>query len=251
MKKSLFFILIVFVLLIGFTSQVFAEIVQSRYGKLDRDEWNATDSDSNRFTSPEAFLAEVDEYADQICNFLHISFAEKIDFIFLKGGYGFTFSEQKKIYIGSAIFNIDEFPIVHEMTHAIARTFTLSLREGLAEIMEAQFAKVPMNMAMGFPVHSVARAIIEESEPAYYGQLFSRGATYEDFSGNSLNLYLLGESLTKYLLDKYGVDKFMEYYSGNEYVVTCQKVFGRDDQQLLDDWLLFLTSQLLIYNSGG
>lgn len=240
-KKILMLILFGVIFLLGFNN-VHAEKVVSTYGEIERDNWNLYDKDINRFTSPEEFLAEVDFYVVEISKFLNVKFDKHILFTFSKTSTSLAYTDKCSIVINQIDFLIDMAPLAHEITHILALGSDGALTEGLAEFMQERYGKNPDSDTIGYPIYSVAKAMLKYVDPTILDGVVFGGLNYKLLNQeDSFYFYIFSHSFVKYLIEKYGISVFMEAYSQGGY--NYEKVFGEDCENLKKDWLAFIQEQ--------
>ena len=56
-------------------------------------------------------------------------------------------------------------------------------------------------------------------------------------------IYYCGASYVRYLSEQYGLDKFLDYYNGQGYLKSHKDVFGKSEEELVNDWINYLKAQ--------
>lgn len=212
----------------------------SKYARITCEEWNLLcDGEPNPyFNVPEEFLEDVDYYIDSIAEYLGIKFSP-----------GYFDDEQKRINIASATdltryipwewtiyFTIDHFkedpPIAHELTHFIAPTSSKSHSEGLAQLMQLKFGKT--HWERDLEVYESWKYMDDSELIEMIGTYQLR---YPPGGEEILNTYyILCHSFTKYLVDEYGIENYMEVYTATS-EAKYEEVYGKDLEQLRSEWI--------------
>ncbi len=241
MKKTVLIITIGIVLIMSFG--VYAEKVVSKYGVIERNDWNIYDNDSNRFDSLEEFLAEVDYYVEEIINYLNIKFDKKVLFTFEEGFGTRADYIYCRVTLGVLLFENDMLPIAHEITHILAPSSNDSLSEGLAEYMQDKFGKTPSDTSLGFPINSLAKELFENIDANMVDGIVNGGIMVKYMDYNEIfNFYLFSYSFVTYLIDQYGIEKFMNFYESDGYI-QYQSLFGKNEEKMKKEWVNFLKDQ--------
>lgn len=225
----------------------------SRYAKVSSHEWQIFDRGSNRFASPREFLEEVDCYVEVISEYLGLSLPPTDDVRLL---VEFRSTQDKSACDGWIIYlNLDAFihgipPIAHELTHYLALSDSSSLSEGLAELIQAKFSKNPPSSVdrRYKDIYGLSKEFLRgtEYDLEYIAKIGLPAREYPE--EEELNrFYILSHSFTRYLIDQYGVEKYMQVYKSKRILAGYEEVYGRNLDQLKGDWLEFI----LVYPGQG
>ncbi len=154
-----------------------------------------------------------------------------------------------KILFNYKWYNKNHLPITHEITHALKPNQTSrSLREGLAELMQSKFNPNNSLFLGDAPVHQVVKGYFETIDINDYPlMLKSIGnkmakidiSSRKDFKKRAI-FYNLSHSFVKYLIDEYGLTKFMSLYNANDLELGYQEIYNKDYQLLIDEWINFI-----------
>lgn len=230
------------------------------YGEINVSNWNMLTNESEyvRFESQEVFLKEVDYYINTISKYLsktdwleqYNATDDKIKFKYtsgvshVEGGYYHKDNPKLVVYYNE-LFMIDYAPIAHEITHLIAPFYSsLSLREGLACLMQDTYGKNYTVFNFGAPIHSLAKQYTTIDYEDVNKSIGEEGIPKINIQkSDRVSFYILSYSFTKYLIDEYGVEKFMKIYESDELETSYIKVYNKNLKQLKEDWKEFLKTQ--------
>jgi len=234
----------------------------SDYGKVSIEEWGKIDLTKTRFEYVEDFLKEVDYYVKTISKYIDkedwIEPYKEMhgdDFKFIinfKFGYGgshvFGSYDSFEHLIPEVTLNLEHFemdsaPIAHEITHLIAPLYsTLSLREGLASLVQDEIGKNPAVFNFGEPIIPLTKEyltynnfdmneILDEKKIIKYNNAEIKGME------SRRTFYILSYSFSKYLVDEYGIEKFMEIYDAEDSYSKWMEVYGKSLEELQNNWI--------------
>jgi hypothetical protein len=138
-------------------------------------------------------------------------------------------------------------PIVHELTHVLAGYTSANghwTQEGFASYMQDQYGEDE-----AFPTQKMAHALVKviRREGSFLpmldvmrdrarGKYFGLGTPWERWLA-----YTQSTSLTSYLIETYGVEKFLKIYDQPVEAVDFAGVYGKSVDALIDDWSRFVT----------
>ncbi len=146
-------------------------------------------------------------------------------------------------------YDKDHLPITHEITHALAPNQTSrSLREGLAELMQSEFNSENALFLGDEPVHQVVKDYFRTSNmEAYAPILKSIGNKMAEIDISSRDdikkramFYNLSHSFVKYLVDEYGISKFMLLYNAKDLNLAYREIYNKKYQLVIEEWLKFI-----------
>lgn len=231
------------------------------YGEIDDYNWNMLTNESEyvRFESQEEFLKEVDYYINTISKYLskpnwleqyNSTDGDKIKFKYtsgvshVEGGYYHKDNPKLVVYYNN-LFMLDYAPIAHEITHLIVPFYSsLSLREGLACLMQDTYGNNYSVFNFGAPIHSLAKQYTKNDYEEVIKSIGEEGIPKINIKKNDrFSFYILSYSFTNYLIDEYGVKKFMKIYESDELETSYIKVYNKNLNQLKEDWKEFLKTQ--------
>lgn len=237
-----------------------SKIKETNYGEVTDHDWDLLTGKSEhiRFNKKEDFLNEVNEYIKAISKYLdkldwldqYDSSEHLIEFKYssngshVAGGYYHKYSPRLEVYYNE-LFKLDYAPIAHEITHLIVPFYSsLSLREGLACLMQDTYGKNDTLFNFGAPVHSLAKQFTTTDYEKVIYSIGEEGIPIIDIKNTyRASFYILSYSFTKYLIDEYGIKKFMKIYDSDEIEKAYNKIYNKDLNQLKKDWLTFLSTQ--------
>lgn len=262
----LFILTFVIVLTISTSSQQVTidseENYISKYAWMSKEEWDSIDSSQSRYSTPEELLIEVDYYVEEIYKKIsrenwieELKSHSKKDFkacikveftydrISRAAGGGATLTEN---YINPVIklsrekFESSRDDIVHELTHIISPySYSDSMNEGLACYMQdiislsnTSFQTELKNIEIEHvnKEHNYINEYLGNSENG-----FNKFQTSNYLERNLF--YAFSDSFTHYLIDNYGVEKFMKLYSSSLDYDSYIEIIGADRDQLIIDWM--------------
>lgn len=236
--------MLVTLLVLLYTAGVSAEMIESRYAMVDRADWNQYDGGINRFDNVESFLTEMDMAIEQICCYIHMQIDYKITFKFVPTG-SYVHLISPRVYLNIEDFQHDCIPYVYLLSNCIVRdqVSNSGLQGAFAYIMQDLYGKQPGEISKGFPIHSVAAIAADYLTLENTQQVASTDENILEFSySERTDYYILTQSFIQYLIDQYGIEKFLAYYQ-HSIQETYQSVFGKSLEQLKDDWIKFLKKQ--------
>ena len=190
--------------------------------------------------------AEHEFRLQQIARFLKVRLPETID------SYLYPTAELKRSLIGAGRTNITkpwqrsmhlnaesvEQILKHELVHLLAADFGIpvaglsvspGLMEGLAMAVEWEWGnRTPHEYAAGMFKFGLVSDVSTVEPILTFGGFVQRPSTMS---------YVLSGSFIRYLIDRYGIEKFKRAYAwGN-----LNKVYGRTQERLIREWSQFLT----------
>ncbi len=211
-----------------------------------------------RFQSPKDFLREVDYYVEVISKYLNRPHwkkfydTDKIQFEYtangpshVDGGY-YNFRDPKARIFFNFSFKYDSAAIAHEITHIITPDqASLSLREGLACFIQDKFGKNVSIFNFGAPIHQMAKEFVNENQMSVIQWIGEEGIPHNlDVTGSDrIPFYILSHSFATYLIDNYGIEKYMNIYNSAEFYNSYKREYGKELSELKKQWLKFLENQ--------
>lgn len=260
-KRKPIFLLIILILF--FSNIVIANNDYiSGQGRIRKFDWRYLTSNDKyiRFESPEEFLQEADYYVNKISQYLNKSNwlerykRNKIRFqvsptgiSHVAGGYKNIYNPRLKIYLSEYLFKLNAAPIAHEITHLIALEYTsLSLREGLACLMQDKYGKNVSVFNYGAPIYSLSKQFHKSKYKKILTHIGKEGIPHNINLRNPqerIPFYILSYSFSKYLIDKYGIKKFMYVCEADDLLTAYENKYNKNLKELKTNWFNFLNKQ--------
>ncbi len=245
MKKCII-ILCCFIVLFSSISLA-EEMVTSKYGKVDRQQFDLYDNATNSYESAEDFLKEVDFYVEQINNYLGIDFNSMIEFKFDDSWGTGPALFKNTITISKYYLQMDILPLAAQITHIIAKECSLpSLNEGLADYMYDKFliSTYINTKTMGFKVHSLVKAFLPKYKDELIDGIVNGGIEYSRLSSESIvYFHLFSQSFVKYLINTHGLEKVHGVLPTKMDTHSYEEYFGISKEEIKNNWLTFLQEQ--------
>lgn len=240
----------------------------SKYGKISRVHWDNMNHENSGFEDVEDFLLDVDYYVDAISKYINRpnwkdvykerhgeDFEFKINFKFtsegpshVKGSYNSYIYLIPEINL-NPLFKNNLAPIAHEITHLMTQHYSsLSLREGLASIVQDTIGKNPSVFNNGEPVIPLSKEFVTEDNIEDNEKIIETIGTVgipknidiiKDIKTRKM-FYILSYSFSKYLVDEYGIEKFMEVYESEDLYTKYEEVYGKNLEELKSHWINYV-----------
>lgn len=226
-----------------------AEELESKYCSLDLELWEKYDNDTNRFETPEEFLVEVDRLFEEISLYLGRSMEDfevnKIHFTFKEKPLG-SWIRNRTIWLVITYFQKDYTPLATAVTHmAAGETINTTLYVGLMQYLQERFGGNPAFFCLGGPVHKFAKEFVSEyPEIIDYVGKFNQDEpeVTEKIQINAMAVFY--HSFVKYLIEEYGIEKFMKLYDYREDLsIAYDSVYGKTFQIMKAEWIAFLDAE--------
>ncbi|MFZ3576542.1 hypothetical protein [Virgibacillus sp. DJP39] len=178
--------------------------------------------------------------------------AEKVNVHLLKGnGISTGYREDIKLYAT----DIDNYPILHEMSHTIlgyGNNYDGSkgffTQEGFATYLEDKHDK-SKTLNLGLSNNKIMKYLISKNKniPLYklidlgYDDTFFRPVINDqsDYLLRSMS-YLHAGSFIAYLIDAYGLNKFEQIYNKADLNKKFQDVYGKPAEKLEAEWIAYI-----------
>ncbi len=245
------------------------EYLVSEFAKIPIAQVEYIDLTDSNFNDVESILLDIDYYVRSITRYIDRTewkdnyterHGEEFEFKIkigltqgasqVKGGYKQFVYLPLEIKFNEGLIESNKAPIAHEVTHLIAPYYSsLSLREGLACVIQDEIGKNPSVFNFGQPVDELSRQyLVKENTVDYNDVIDSIG---ESDIPEHLNLskmdietrkayYILSHSFSKYLIDKYGLEKFMLAYEAEELNEKYIELYDKNLDELRQDWILYI-----------
>ena len=230
----------------SFTFSVHA--VESQWGRISTDTWKEINGIDSRFKSPKSLLEEVDYYVENISSYLNLPNwykdnnlrkTNKIKISATDEGTRVSRGYVLELKINKRIFNKGYAPLAHELTHIIANGTLLSYTEGLAYYMQEKFGRNISYINFGAPIHPLAKEFIEKSNKDFIEKVIKSQLDFNTIE-EWRNYLILGQSFVKYLIEEYGIEKFMTFAKAVYVNQACEEVYNKSLDNVEEEWLKFL-----------
>ncbi len=231
----------------------------SRHGKISIDNWNKIDDADSGFRNAKDFLTDVDAYVGLISEFIKLPDWEDKHIEQYREDFKFEpiieFNTSDKINVASyTSYNMnlratlikDDFEnnfstLVRDITKIIARDSVAdSLTEGLAFYVQDELGSNVTKLNYGIDIFAVSREYIKKD----YEDVMSRiGVSYGNLTRNKKEaFYILSNSFCRYLIQNFGMEKFMEVYNSELVEPAYIKVFGVSLDELKASWIDYINN---------
>ncbi|MBM7613867.1 hypothetical protein [Alkaliphilus hydrothermalis] len=214
------------------------------------------------YDTAEEFLDEVDYYVEAIAKYIKRenwkdiykerhgeNFDSVITFSFTsKRSYAFYNTLEIHLNIRAFKTNLSVTP--HEITHLIAPySSSLSLSEGLACLIQDRLGKQPTLFHYRESLFPLSKQFLEEENKDFVeGMIEAIGVPTEDIPSNVMSgingdkttriaFYLMSQSYSTYLIDEYGIEKFMEVYYAEDLYAKYEEIYEKDIEELRQQWI--------------
>ncbi|WP_430786057.1 hypothetical protein VBD025_12800 [Virgibacillus flavescens] len=150
---------------------------------------------------------------------------------------------------------IDQYPIVHEMTHTLlgygenfGSTRGFFTQEGYAVYMESEYGESTL-MNYGFSTHEIVKLLMNKDKNLPLNKLITQGfdtsyfrPVMNDPGDNALQWmsYMHAGSFVTYLIEKYGREDFEKVYNQANLPKKLNEVYGKSEQELEKEWLTYI-----------
>lgn len=220
----------------------FGQDIQSKYFSMKLSDWGNVDLEKTKY-NPMRFLEEADYYYKEINEFLFSKtpndLKRKIAISIIPKGLKDTgsWATTSHVYINAATVDRNFPALAHEITHTILFSNSLeSYSEGLADYFQNKLT--PENKQFFYYKGNVHKKL-----KVYWTHYFDEEKINRLINGYLDNeLYLESESLVNYLINRFGIEKLMEYFNGDGYK-SYSEVFGVTEEELKNDWVKFVMEQ--------
>ena len=241
----------------------------SKYGRIAKVNWESVNLENSGFENVEDFLLDIDYYVDAISQYVGKpdwketyrekrgdDFKFKIGISFIDGGSHVLggYNHYKHLRLGfklsRSFFECNRAPIAHEITHLIVPYYSsLSLREGLASYIQDTIGKNPSLFNQGKPIIPLSKEfLLEENIENSMDVIMNIGTegipkginiTASDIETRK-KFYFLSYSFSKYLIDEYGIEKFMEIYEAKDLNTKYEELYEKSLEELKNDWINYV-----------
>lgn len=245
------------------------EYLVSEFAKISIAQIEYIDLTDSGFNDVESILLDIDYYVHSISRYIDRTEWKDVylerhgeDFEFkikigltqgasqVKGGYKQFVYLPLELKFNEGLLESHKAPIAHEVTHLIAPYYSsLSLREGLACIIQDEIGNNPSVFNFGQPVYELSKQYLVKEDAIDYDDVIK--SIGESGIPEHLNLkkmdiekrkayYILSHSFSKYLVDQYGLEKFMLAYEAEELETKYIELYEKSLDKLRHDWIIFV-----------
>jgi hypothetical protein len=144
------------------------------------------------------------------------------------------------------------YPLIHEMTHALFKDEKGQVtQEGLAISMQDTYSERSVNPNYQEDTHEIMKHLNFKEIMLPLETLLQddRFFSYTNLDKDSYSLrwlaYIESASFTRYLINEYGLEKFLEIHGDPDLTTTVRDVYGKSLEQLEGEWREFLQSDPL------
>jgi len=229
----------------------------SKYGKISTEKWKSVDNDSSGFDNAKDFLTTVDNYVLLISDYIGMPnwlelhkakyredyyFEPVIDFSFVENDEEMSYAEH---YLKLRIkLNIDSFEenfltLARDITHIITgESKSPSLSEGLGFYIQDEIGMNVNKLSYGIDIFTCSKDYISDDFSATISRI---GTTYGNVTvANRDSFYILSNSFCRYLIENYGMKKFMEVYKSEDVETAYSDVYNLSLEELKSSWLKYV-----------
>ena len=235
-------IVLLFIVLSISTIPLSSEELLSKYFTLDTNDWAIIDTSKTRYT-PESLLAECDNYYSEISEYLFGKVPEItankmiLRIVDYRNEYSRNHVSGKCLYITNSTIDLNRPPLAHEITHLVIFDIELiSYSEGLADYFQNMFTPDDKQFIL-------YKGNCQQKLKVFWTYYYSDSNARNIINGKlNSGVYLEAESLVNYLISKYGVPKFLEYFYGGGYK-KVDEIFGISEEDLKNEWVNYVLVQ--------
>lgn len=195
---------------------------------------------SDFVSKPEWYKEYKDKHGEE--NELIISYIFTSEISHVEDGYHQYLNLMPNIYLNKLLFEYDLAPIAHETTHIILPYYSsLTLREGLASYCQDAFGKNLFIFSYGIDIHIYANCYFTYNFENY-NKIFDVIGTddiYQEIytQGNlRIMFYNMSHSFSKYLIETYGIEKFMAIYESENLQNDYKAIYDKSLDELKVEW---------------
>lgn len=227
---------------------------------MPQEVWDSVETRYCGFESPEDFERAARGYVAQIVDItgatdwhlrlqpngeaVHVTFemTSDVSHFTSSGQNGKAFIRLKETF-----FQLGLAPVGHELSHMVlGRSASLSLEEGACSYMQSLVSDTPDIHSAGVPVHVYAKTLLANSPTAHdISQTIGKMSTRTPYNVGKTRspFYALSHSFVKYLVETYGIEKFMTLYNQGHTASYYAEVYGKPFETLRMEWFDCLDGQ--------
>lgn len=231
----------------------------SRFGKISIEKWESINIDNSGFEDAKDFLATVDNYVVSISNYIGLSnwidlhkeqyredyyFEPIIDFSFIENDEEISYAEhylKLRIKLNKNTFEENFSTLSRDITHIITgESISPSLSEGLAFFIQDEIGNNVNKLNYGIDIFTVSKDYISDD---YLTTISRIGTTFGSVTVENRDaFYILSNSFCRYLIEHYGIEKFMEVYKSEISETAYSDVYNQTLDELKISWLEYIKS---------
>jgi len=184
------------------------------------------------------FIGKPDWYKDYLKMQADDGETYYIQFLFTDGNSN-AFGVQT-IGLNQSAFETGTVAVAHEITHVVFRNYnSSSLSEGFACYCQEKFGKSPDYPGMGVGAHVYANLIYTMNSDGFEQLLpdIGLGVIREDNYGTLQSaFYAYSYSFVTYLIDAYGIEKFVQLYQSTNLQDDYLNIYGKSIDDIKTAW---------------
>lgn len=226
----------------------------SRYGKINIGRWESVNNENSGFDSAKDFLTTVDNYIALISDYIGMPdwierhkeeyredyyFEPVIEFSFVENDEEISYAEyylKLRIRLNIDTYETNFSTLARDITHIITReSVSASLSEGLGFYIQDEISLNVNRFNYGIDIFTVSKDYIGDE----YTSTVSRiGTTYGNVTVDNRDaFYILSNSFCRYLIQNYGIEKFMEVYKSKIVELAYTEIYGLSLEELKSSWI--------------
>ena len=231
----------------------------SRYGKINIDNWNKADDEKSGFRNAKDFLTDVDDYVSSISDFIGMPdwedkhreqyrddyyFEPIIEFGIFdnKDIASYTdYNMKLRVKLNKESFEKDFSTLARDITKIIARnSVSTSLTEGLGFYVQDELGLNVNKLNYGIDIFTVSKDYVNQD----YESIISKiGISYGNAARDDKKaFFILSNSFCRYLIQNYGMDKFMELYKSELVETAYEEIYGLYLNDLKTSWIEYVNN---------
>ncbi|QSX06608.1 hypothetical protein JYG23_03890 [Sedimentibacter sp. zth1] len=229
----------------------------SKYAKINIDDWNNAYSVKSGYKNVSHFLVSIDNYIDEIAeiidkpNWLQLHKSKYREDYYFEPYINVRFNDNNEnistiqtylkltIYQNRNIFDNNFLTLAHDLTNIVTDgSSSPSLTEGLAYYIQDEIGLNVTLYNYGIDIFTSSKQYIVNENKDVIDRI---GSAY----GNVMiekrkEFYVLSNSFCRYLINEYGMDKFMQVYSTDNVENAYLNIYYKSLKELKSDWLGFI-----------
>ena len=233
----------------------------SKYAWISSKTWESIDPTESGFTSPVELLTEVDEDVEEILDLIdeknwidelkvnngedfdhriEIKFTHDISRAYGGGAQNNASKIRPRIQINKRLLEAGVSPIAHELTHIISSySESTSFNEGLACYVQDIVGNNITVPNTGDPIHQLAKEHLK-GEFAYISNHLGSTEKFDQY-GSTYSIerrvfYIFSSSFTRYLVEEYGMEKYLGLYESKFTEADFNNLYGLNRDTLIMKW---------------
>ena len=231
----------------------------SKYGRINIEKWESVNLENSGFEDAKEFLATVDYYVAAISDYIKMPnwielhkqqyrkdyyFEPIIDFSFIENEEEMSYAEhylKLRIKLNKVSFEQNFLTLARDITHIITgESISPSLSEGLGFYIQDEIGKNVNKLNYGIDIFTLSKDYISDD----YSSTISRiGTTFGTVTvENRDSFYILSNSFCRYLIENYGIEKFMEVYKSEDIETAYNDIYDLSLEEIKTSWLEYINS---------